>query len=766
MADELRSFFEEELVFNGVNAVTGKYGRPPLSSDKLARLIRGMPSPQDYRDFVEHQKELAAQAQVEDRLTRITDAEIELRESEMAIRLSELRRKVRDQVKYPVKPGAGDPARVEEVGWAVIFPADMRPQLFEEIREALQPLLELRRAQAGELFRSYEDGDAYRAGERKDQFFERMGVGAGLVDPQQMPFYVMLVGTPQQIPYGFQYQLDVMRGVGRLDFGSDVEAYALYAQSVVAAETGEVVRPRRAALFAPSNPGDKATRLSSTYLAEPLWANLAVASPDHELALTYDWDLLPPFVGEGGATHRQLAQLLGADPRQVPALLFTASHGVEFPAQHPAQLRHQGALLCQDWPGPGADVLRDYYFTGEDVPSRADLAGMIAFFFACYGAGTPELDQFAAQAFKVRERIAPRAFTAALPQQLLRQGALAVLGHVERAWGYSFISPGGRLENQAFVTALRTLMNGDPVGLATDLSFDMRYAEMSSDLSADLEELEWDPNYMSDYELVHRWTANNDARSYVVIGDPAVRIPFVREEAEEVLGLGAVAEPPPAVAPPPERAIVPPPVEVEAELELEEDAAVETPSVEEWEAEAPPRGAWPPETPAFEDRPRVTPEFAAQPSPETPVRQPAAAAAVPPELMWEEAGVAYGLGDQFEKLRESLKTFTDQLATSLGRAAEDIVTLDVRTYSTRDISAVAQALDAREDVEASLRALTRVAFDGDLQVYVPEKLQGGVDEALWMIHRAMVEEAQDSRARFLATMAELATHLLDSLRIA
>jgi hypothetical protein len=58
-----------------------------------------------------------------------------------------------------------------------------------------------------------------------------------------------------------------------------------------------------------------------------------------------------------------------------------------------------------------------------------------------------------------------------------------------------------------------------------------------------------------------------------------------------------------------------------------------------------------------------------------------------------------------------------------------------------------------------------VAFDGDVQVYVPERSGGGVDEALWMIHRAMVEEAQDSRARFLATMAELATRLLDSLRI-
>ncbi len=115
---------------------------------------------------------------------------------------------------------------------------------------------------------------------------------------------------------------------------------------------------------------------------------------------------------------------------------------------------------------------------------------------------------------------------------MLSHGALAVLGHVERAWGYSFISPSGDLEHQAFISAMRTLMNGSPVGLATDASFNMRYAEMSSDLSADLEELQWDSGHLDDAELVHRWTANNDARSYVVLGDPAARLPLAHETEE------------------------------------------------------------------------------------------------------------------------------------------------------------------------------------------------------------------------------------------
>jgi len=839
MPDDLRAHIEGDLVFNGINAITGEYGQPPLSSEKLARLIRGVPLPRDYRDLVERQKRLADLVQVEDRLQRVTDAQSDLQAKLDEVRLSELRFKAQNPTPWPTIPGAGDPADVANVGWGAIFPAEMHPNVQEEIKEALQPLFDLRRAQAGDLFHIYEGGSAYRSGERKGQFLERLGVGPGLADPREMPFYLLLVGTPEEIPYSFQYQLDVMRAVGRLDFGSDIEAYQNYAWSIVAAESGDIVLQRQAAFFAPTNRGDKATQLSAQVLVQPLYENLSVAAPEFDIALDHDWDVVPPFMGEGQATHDQLQRLLGGDSAQTPALLFTASHGIEFPANHPAQLRQQGALLCQDWPGPGADVLRNHYFAAEDVDTSADLTGMIAFFFACYGAGTPQLDQFASQAFKVREKIAPRSFTAALPQQLLKQGALAVVGHVERAWGYSFISPQGRGENQAFITAMRTLMNGAPIGIATDCSFDMRYAELSSDLSADLEELKWNPSHLSDYELAYRWTANNDARSYVVIGDPAARLPIAEPapapDVQPDLGVIAVPEPEPAVQPVEDDSVpwaedapappllgfegppgVPPVPEVEpAEsiLEAEVWQEVSVTPVVKAAAPEPEPVALPVEDElvdttmagisveddsvsrvedaltspllSFEGSPGVPPVPEVEPAEsilEAEVWQevsvtPAVKAAAPvpepvfqpvpvlPAALSDHAAIGYGLEDQFEKLKASLKSFTDQLATSLGDAAEDIVTLDVRTYSASDIAAVAEALDSRQAIRATLRALTRVAFDGDLQVYVPEKIDRGVDPELWSIHKAMVEEAQVSRANFLATMAELAARLLDSLRI-
>lgn len=161
MADKLRALPEEDdepsrLVFNGINAVTGNYGQPPLSPQQLARLIQGKPIPQDYREFVDRQRQLAELTGLEDRLTRVTDVQSALEESHDAVRLEELRFKAATRTPYPVKPGAGDPSRVEDVGWAVMFPADMHPRVREEIKDALQPLLDLRHEQAGDLFRMYE----------------------------------------------------------------------------------------------------------------------------------------------------------------------------------------------------------------------------------------------------------------------------------------------------------------------------------------------------------------------------------------------------------------------------------------------------------------------------------------------------------------------------------------------------------------------------------------------------------------------------------
>ena len=311
MSDELKKLFQGELVFNGINGVTGEYGQPPMDSEQLARLVAGNPTNADFQGFVAHQKHVSTLTNLPQRLEKVTDDQLTLQEDADETALEEHKFKQLFQaqiVSSPVKPGAGDPSRIEDVGWALLFPAEMNPTLRENIKEALKPLLDLRQQQAGDKFRIYQGGKAYRPGERKDKFFHRLNVGQGAADPDEMPFYVLLVGTPNDIPYRFQYQLDVMRGVGRLDFGSNIDAYADYARNVVAVETGQVIRPRGAAFFGTANPNDKATRLSAQYLVDPLYNNLRNPTPDNEIPIKAHWEFLPPDVGDGRATKTTLTQ--------------------------------------------------------------------------------------------------------------------------------------------------------------------------------------------------------------------------------------------------------------------------------------------------------------------------------------------------------------------------------------------------------------------------------------------------------------------------
>lgn len=203
------------------------------------------------------------------------------------------------------------------------------------------------------------------------------------------------------------------------------------------------------------------------------------------------------------------------------------------------QLAHQGALLCQDWPGPNhwkgkGEIPQDFYFAGDDLASNANLHGLIGMFFACFGGGTPMYDEFAKQSFKDRQQLAEESFLAQLPCKMLshpKGGALALIAHVDRAWGYSFTWPKAGGQTEVFRSTIKRLLDGHPVGSALEY-FNGRYAELSTMLTDQLEEIDFgmqaDP-----YEVSGMWTANNDARGYAVIGDPAVRL-VVADPGEKI----------------------------------------------------------------------------------------------------------------------------------------------------------------------------------------------------------------------------------------
>lgn len=417
----------------------------------------------------------------------------------------------------------GDARDLAASGWGVVFASSTTPA----VREALAPLLEHRKTQAAAADPRRFRISSYRPGESADDFLRRHRIGPGPALPRRLPYYLLLVGDPVEIPFEFQYRLDVQYAVGRLCFAT-AEEYATYAATVVAAETGRLALPRRAALFATSNPDDRATALSCDRLAGPISRRLAADDPGWEIGADLG----------AAASHARLTELL--TDREPPALLFTATHGVGFANGRPRQQAEQGALVCQDWPGPRAGRLRrEEYFAADDVSTARGPAGLVSFHFACFGGGTPERDDFAHRGRGAWDdlaprRIAPEPFVARLPLRLLghpRGGALAVVGHVERAWAMSFLW-GSEAQIELFAGAFERLLECYPVGAAME-HFGQRYAELGASLGAAYWRRRCGEDVDPD-ELIRLWTAHHDARNYIVLGDPAVRLAAAPAAAERV----------------------------------------------------------------------------------------------------------------------------------------------------------------------------------------------------------------------------------------
>ncbi len=405
-----------------------------------------------------------------------------------------------------------DPTQIAEAGWALVVstaePAD--------VTDALAPLIAHRRQQAGDRVRVLD----HRPGERWPEWLSRHRVGPGSIDPRKVPYYILLVGRPGLIPFSFQYLLDVEYAVGRLDF-DDAHAYRRYAEALVDYEEATPPGGKAAVFFGTRHAFDGATQLSADRLVRPLADSFG---PGGQFERAVGSGRTSTVLGEV-ATKQALAQLLVGDgPLGRPALLFTATHGLGgWPPGHPDQQARHGALVCQDWPGFGR-MDQAHYFAGDDLPGEASVHGLVAFLFACYGAGTPRHNPFDDQPGSPAPAIATEPFVATLPKRLLAHpggGALAVIGHVERAWGYSFVF-GEEAQLVPFQNAVGRVLTGQPIGFAMK-DLNERYAALSANLSDVLEKL-GRGTVIADQQLARLWTERNDAQNYILLGDPAARL--------------------------------------------------------------------------------------------------------------------------------------------------------------------------------------------------------------------------------------------------
>lgn len=358
------------------------------------------------------------------------------------------------------------------------------------------------------------------------------------------PSYLLILGNLHEVPESI-HRVFSDRLVGRLAFSQkggepDFAAYRRYAEKLLRWESQPSPQKKARARLLVAKDGSEAIETTMEALVKPLYALVGRAgkrfpiddlNPEHEVWLGQRDDLF--------------AQVETA----LPTVLFSVSHGYGGPrggwknAEGAEQTQEQGALCIAS--------AKDRLQARDLAAMESFLPGGIWFLLACYGAGTPReshyrhwlerliaCEEFAGSASAILRALpgpGERPFIAALPQAALAhpEGPLACIGHLDLAWTYSFqdLDTGReRSRPDAFFGVLRTLARRGRVGLAFAQLL-QALQQTNTHLSELYDTAEATNTPAPPAQLGHLWMLRQDLAGYVLLGDPAARLPLSSPDA-------------------------------------------------------------------------------------------------------------------------------------------------------------------------------------------------------------------------------------------
>jgi len=423
----------------------------------------------------------------------------------------------------------GDPNLLPRQRWALVVPAG---RAGERLRSILKPLCELRAQQQqqtpAQVFHVPSTMTEDQARDFRDDHLHPISKPM-----RERPRYLLLAGGPDTVPQELE---DVMCGdgtcfVGRIAFERE-EAYEAYVEKVVRSETSPGGAGQARVVLASVADGDEATLIGHEQFVVPMGERCRAESRSGHFGAS---EVTIQTVPKGSADR--FLQLASAARG---AVLLTMSHGLGAPAEgwlDASEQRHrQGCLYLGN-----RVVLRP-----EDVQAKDFVPGGVWFYMACHGAGTPKksvyrpwLERLVGDDPSLQEvldhirtsRPIDQPFVGSLAQAALAnpRGPIAVIGHRDLAFSYSYIDPtDGRERLDRFIAALDALLSGRRAGVA--LHTLSSFAQEADDRLRTAFQADAETGRQpapTDDESLRRaflWLERHDLASYALLGDPAARI--------------------------------------------------------------------------------------------------------------------------------------------------------------------------------------------------------------------------------------------------
>ena len=249
------------------------------------------------------------------------------------------------------------------------------------------------------------------------------------VGPGAMPWYLLIIGSPTEIPWRVQYRLQLDAYVGRLDLPA--AGLEHYIAALLSDWSGASVNRSRPVLWAVDHGPDDITHLMRRTIIEPLGK---LFGADATFSSIKQGGLLQQHV----ATHGALATALTA---RTPAFIATSSHGATDPTNDVPALVQQLGL-----PVDSNNTVLDM----SALDANWSPYGTLWYAHACCSAGCDSVSAFrgmAEPASNLERTLAALenagAQTAPLPKRLLggAKPARAFIGHVEPTFDWTIRDP-------------------------------------------------------------------------------------------------------------------------------------------------------------------------------------------------------------------------------------------------------------------------------------------------------------------------------------